>query len=174
MTWWIAFIIAVLGWYFTATQNSKSSARALINQEIKEARTKMQEIIVSSSYDNDGKFPLDSMTEEFIKMQTYINSVQELNHLYVSYNSSRLRNIKVIRIPLSVITQVSFYKDTIGFIADWFLPENNRSISDFDLSRHVFEIRQALTSDEVSDDESRLATLNFEYGQLCRAYQFVG
>ncbi len=49
MTWWIAFTIAIAGWYFTARLNAKNSARTLINQEIKELRSKLHDLIVSCS-----------------------------------------------------------------------------------------------------------------------------
>jgi len=180
MTWWIAFTIAIVGWYFTSTQNAKNSARSLINQEIKETRTKLHELIVSCSSDGC-ELPLKPMGEYFVKMQTYIVSVQELDSLYASYRLPYFKHIRVVSVPFTAISRLSEHgrlRGTKKFIKHWLLPQSNGSDRNrylgFDLSEHVSAIRQSLTDDgESVDKESRLAMLNLQYKKLCLAYQFV-
>ncbi|EAS74228.1 hypothetical protein ACSTK1_23220 [Vibrio parahaemolyticus] len=180
MTWWIAFIIAVLGWYFTATQNAKNSTRALINQEIKEARAKLHDLIVSCSHE-DCQFPLRANGEDFVKMQTYIVSIQELDKLYVSYNSPYFKHIRAISTCISLLTKLSEYQclsKAKEFIRHWFIPQSHAAseshYSTFELLGHTSTIRQSLTSDaEDMNEETRLAMLNLEYKKLCLSYQFV-
>ncbi|ELE7135198.1 hypothetical protein RB977_004711 [Vibrio harveyi] len=180
MTWWIAFIIAVLGWYFTSTQNAKNSSRSLINQEIKEARAKLHDIIVSCSSE-ERDLPLKPMSEDFIKMQTYIVSAQELDKLYSSYHLPYFRHIRIVSVLLSAISRFFEYKSmkhVKKFIVDWFVPQlhtpQGNRYSDFDLPQHTLNIRQSLTGDmEGMDEEKRLASLNLEYKRFCMAYQFV-
>lgn len=180
MTWWIAFIIAVLGWYFTATQNAKNSTRLLINQEIKEARAKLHDLIVSCSSDNC-QFPLKANGEDFVKMQTYIVSIQELDKLYACYHLPYFKHIRLVSACLSALTKLSrheYLKKTKEFIQHWCSPQSHGAAvnhySDFELTDHASTIRQSLTSDEESVNEvQRLATLNLEYKRLCLSYQFV-
>lgn len=180
MTWWIAFIIAVLGWYFTSTQNAKNSSRSLINQEIKEARTKLHDLIVSCSSESS-VLPLKPMGEDFIKMQTYIVSAQELDKLYSSYHLPYFKHIRVVSVSLSAVVRLFEYdslKNVKKFINDWFVPQLHASqgnhYSDFNLPQHIRTIRQSLTDDmEGMEEEQRLAALNFEYKSFCMAYQFV-
>ncbi|OOE72584.1 hypothetical protein BZG22_12900 [Salinivibrio sp. IB870] len=95
MTWWIAFIIAVLGWFFTAKQNAKSNARTLLNQEIKDAREKLHGIMVSCSA-SDKNFPFLAKDEINIKMQNYIVAIQEVDRLYNSYHFPFFKRIKIL------------------------------------------------------------------------------
>ncbi|PNH98458.1 hypothetical protein [Vibrio diazotrophicus] len=180
MTWWIAFTIAVLGWYFTATQNAKNSARTLINQEIKEARTKLHELIVSCSSEGC-ELPLKPMNEEFVKMQTYIVSIQELDRLYASYHLPYFKHIRIVSVPLATLTKLSEHENLSGikkFIRHWVLPQSHGAgvnrYMDFDLSDHASSIRISLTDDmKGMTEEQRLAMLNLQYKELCLAYQFV-
>ncbi|NRB68784.1 MAG: hypothetical protein HRU48_15660 [Vibrio sp.] len=180
MTWWIAFIIAVVGWYFTATQNAKNSTRTLINQEIKEARKKLHELIVSCS-NEEANLPLKSMGEDFVKMQTYIVSVQELDKLYASYHLPYFKHIRVVSTCVGAITKFSEHESLSRikeFLLHWCSPQSNgmniNHYVDFELSEHAYSIRQSLTDDssDVSEEE-RLASLNLQYRRLCLAYQFV-
>ncbi|SBS65546.1 hypothetical protein [Vibrio atlanticus] len=180
MTWWIAFTIAIVGWYFTATQNAKNSARSLINQEIKEARSKLHDLIVSCSSD-ECELPLKPMGEDYVKMQTYIVSVQELDKLYASYLSPYFKHVRVVSVPFAALSRITEHDSLKGiktFIKHWFLPQLNGAdgnhYSNFDLSVHALTIRQSLTDDmEDMSEDSRLADLNLQYKQLCLAYQFV-
>jgi hypothetical protein len=180
MTWWIAFIIAVLGWYFTSTQNARNSTRSLINQEIKEARAKLHDLIVSCSSDGC-QLPLKANGEDFVKMQTYIVSVQELDKLYASYHLPYFKHIRVVRICVVALTKLSeyeYFKKTKEFILHWCSPQSNGTVVNhyfgFELTDHASTIRQSLTNDmeEINEDQ-RLATLNLEYKKLCLSYQFV-
>ncbi|MGF1698210.1 hypothetical protein L4C54_21365 [Vibrio lamellibrachiae] len=180
MTWWIAFIIAVVGWYFTATQNAKNSTRSLINQEIKEARAKLHELIVSCSSD-DCQLPLKTNGEDFVKMQTYIVSIQEVDRLYAFYHLPYFKHIRIVGVCASVLTKLSrheYFKKTKDFILHWCSPQSHGAVvnhySGFELTDHASTIRQSLTSDvEDMNEEQRLATLNLEYKKLCLSYQFV-
>lgn len=178
MTWWIAFIIAVLGWYFTATQNAKNSTRSLINQEIKEARAKLHELIVACSSD-DCQLPLKTNNQDFVKMQTYIVSVQELDRLYTSYCNSSFMQIRIVSICAALCTKVLQYKylsKIKEFVQHWCSPLSIGTSSDnyFEVSEHAYTVRQSLTSDEDSiDEDMRLKVLNLEYKKLCLSYQFV-
>lgn len=174
MTWWIAFIIAVLGWYFTAIQNSKNSARTLINQEINVVRSKLSDIIMAC-YDEEEEhlLPFKLESEDFVKIQMYIVSSQELDRLYYSYHSYQLKNIRVVSDVLSIISKFKVFKLVKEYLAYWFfLPEKPLPV--FILTEHISSIRQALTSDDDKNDAERLAILHFEYKQLCLAYPLVG
>lgn len=177
MTWWIAFTIAVLGWYFTAKQNGKNSARSLVNQEIKETRIKLHELIISVT-DHDVKLPISSTSESYIKMQIYIVAVNELDTLYSSYHLSHFfQNIKIVNATLANIAklfELGVFKRVKEFFTYWFLPPQPASKSTFNLSKHISSFRQSLTDDiaEINKDQ-RLAELNLHYKKLCIAYQFV-
>ncbi|MBE8232379.1 MAG: hypothetical protein HAW67_01495 [Endozoicomonadaceae bacterium] len=180
MTWWIAFIIAVVGWYFTATQNAKNSTRSLINQEIKEARAKLHDLIVSCSRP-ECLFPLKTDGENFVKMQAYIVSIQELDNLYNSYHIPHFKHIRVISACVSFFTKFDpcdTFKKTKEFILHWFSPQSNAAFvklnSRFIIDDHTSTIRQALTNDVEDESEGpRLPRLNLEYRNLCLSYQFV-
>lgn len=179
MTWWIAFMIAVLGWYFTATQNAKNSTRSLINQEIKEARAKLYELIVSCS-SSDCQFPLKTNDKYFVKMQTYIVSIHEVDRLYASYRLPYFKHIRAVSTCMSALAKLSRYekfKNTKEFIQHWCSSQSNDAAvhnSDFELTDHVSTIRQSLTSDVVDmNEERRIESLNLEYKKLCLSYQFV-
>ncbi|WP_434144898.1 hypothetical protein [Photobacterium leiognathi] len=180
MTWWIAFIIAILGWYFTSNQNVKNSARSLINQEIKEARTKLHELIVSCSSD-DFNLPVKPNGECFVKMQTYIISIQELDKLYATYYSPSLKNIRIVRSSIVLLTKLSSYESfnkVKNFVTHWFSPQLiGRTVNHyigFEVTNHTSIIRQSLTDDiEGLDKEQRLAALHLEYKKLCLSYQYV-
>lgn len=180
MTWWIAFTIAVLGWYFTARQNAKNNARSLINQEVKEARSKLHELIVACSSDNK-RLPLNSMSEDYIKLQTYIVSVQELDKLYMSYYLPYFQNIRIFKVSLTFIAKLSKHdsaKSMRKFFTYWLVPQSDifrlDSNSDFNLSMHILNIRQSLTNDmEDDDDSTRIYKLHLEYRKLCIGYPYV-
>ncbi|EGR4143611.1 hypothetical protein [Vibrio cholerae] len=180
MTWWIAFIIAVLGWYFTSRQNAKNSIRSLINQEIKESRAKLHELIVSCS-GSDCQLPLQAGSADFVKMQTYIVSVQELEKLYISYNTPVFTRIRVVSTCLSKLNRL-FELQSLNrikkFTQYWCTPESYHNSahqnSSFEISEHAANIRKSLTSDaDYTDKDARLSTLNLEYKQFCLSYQFV-
>lgn len=180
MTWWIAFTIAVVGWYFTATQNAKNSSRLLINQEIKEARTKLHELIVLCS-NYECNLPLESTGGEFIKMHAYFVSIQELDRLYASYHLAYFKYIRVVSVPYIALKKLAEHNNLRKLkklIKYWFLHQptsaNRNQYVDFNVSMHVFTIRQSLTDDSKSEDKSvRLAQLHLQYKILCLKYQFV-
>lgn len=180
MTWWIAFTIAIAGWYFTANLNAKNSARTLINQEIKELRSKLHDLIVSCSND-ECKLPLKPMGEDFIKMQAYIVSVQELDKLYKSYRETYFKHIRVFSVPyskLKLFLEHESFSNIKDFVRSWLAPQSHlvssNHYANFDIDDHASTIRQTLTDDE--DDltkANRFAMLNLQYRKLCLAYQFV-
>lgn len=180
MTWWIAFTIAIAGWYFTARLNAKNSARTLINQEIKELRSKLHDLIVSCSSD-DCELPLKPMGEDFVKMQTYIVSVQELDKLYESYRVSYFMHIRAFSVPsskLKLLLEHESFRGIKEFVRSWLVPQSHAASSNhyanFDIDDHASTIRQTLTDDEGDlTEEHRLAMLNLQYKKLCLAYQFV-
>ncbi|EKT62606.1 TPA: hypothetical protein ACS8CD_003587 [Providencia alcalifaciens] len=180
MTWWIAFTIAIAGWYFTARLNAKNSVRTLINQEIKELRSKLHDLIVSCSSD-ECELPLKPMSECFIKMQTYIVSVQELDKLYEYYRESYFKHIRVFSIPYSKLKLLLEHESLSGikeFIRNWLVSKshlaNSNHYANFDIYVHASTIRQILTGDEGDlTEEHRIAMLNLQYKNLCLAYQFV-
>ncbi|MET2901635.1 hypothetical protein ABXV22_25565 [Vibrio rotiferianus] len=180
MTWWIAFTIAIAGWYFTAHLNSKNSARTLINQEIKESRLKLHDLIVSCSSD-ECELPLKSTGEDFVKMQTYIVSVQELDKLYKSYHLpyfNHIRAISVLGAKLKSFFERKCFRGIKEFFRHWFGRQSHGASvnhhASFDVDEHASTIRQTLTDDEGNlTVESRLARLNLQYKKLCLAYQFV-
>ncbi|EGR2272142.1 hypothetical protein J7Y46_003843 [Vibrio parahaemolyticus] len=180
MTWWIAFTIAVLGWYFTARQNAKNSSRTLINQEVKETRSKLHELIVACS-SKQSELPLKPMSEDYIKMQTYIVLVQELDKLYSSYHLPYFRDIRIVGVPLTFLAKLKtndVVKNAREFFIHWFIPQSYasalRNDATFDLSEHILNIRQSLTDDMKDEDGTqRIDKLNFEYKRLCMNYQFV-
>ena len=179
MPWWIPFTIAVVGWYFTAIQNAKNSTRSLINQEIKEARVKLNELIVSCSKD-DCSFPLKMMGEDYIKLQTYITSIQELDKLYSSYHLVLFMRIKVVSDLWTTVAKLIEHerlKNVGEFLKKWFLPQPH-GIADhfatFDVNLHTSDIRKALTDDSKDmNEQKRLMELNLQYKQICLAYKFV-
>ncbi|ABV37110.1 hypothetical protein Ssed_2501 [Shewanella sediminis HAW-EB3] len=152
----------------------------MINQEIKEARAKLHELIVSCSSDSC-QLPLKSNGKYFVKMQTYIVSIQELDKLYASYHLPYFKHIRVISACVSILTKLSRlepFKKTKEFIQRWCLPQSHGAAlnhySNFELTDHTSTIRQSLTSDvEDVNEEQRLAMLNLEYKSLCLSYQFV-
>lgn len=180
MTWWIAFIIAVLGWYFTSNQNAKNSIRSLINQEVKEAREKLQQIIVSCS-DGDCELPLKPDSADFIKMQTYILAVYELERLYASYRTpfySRVKAVNFFILRVSMLFETGMLSKVKDFFKKWFLAEkyetyiNQSSVEK--LTEHTANIRKSLTSDDgFTKKEDRIAKLNLEYRNFCILYKFV-
>jgi hypothetical protein len=179
MPWWIPFTIAVVGWYFTARQNAKNSTRSLINQEIKEARAKLNELIVSCSKD-DCSFPLKEMGENFIKMQTYITSIQELDNLYRIYHSISFMRIKFLSALWTAVNQLLEHenlKDVREFLKKWLLPQSDSTadyFATFDVNVHISDIRKALTIDkEDMHEHDRLGELNLQYKKICLAYKFV-